>query len=55
MGKILREADLSASTLRCRKFAASMSGESPLAGPVCAAAVILFPRFSCGMLAVRKP
>jgi len=51
MGKILREADLFGFDSPLQEICGiDEAGRGPLAGPVCAAAVILPPDFPCGML-----
>ena len=51
MGKVLREADLLGFDIPLREICGiDEAGRGPLAGPVCAAAVILPPDFPCGML-----
>ena len=51
MGRVLREADLLGFDVPLREICGiDEAGRGPLAGPVCAAAVILPSDFPCGML-----
>ena len=51
MGKVLREADLFSFDYPLQEICGiDEAGRGPLAGPVCAAAVILPADFPCGML-----